>query len=635
MGILSSFLLFNIDKDKIGLKKVLFFRISLQAKFSHIMEVVGEVDVHTHSEKLWLGLSTDNDKALELAKSLHISPKLSSLLVQRGISSYEQAFQFFRPNLNHLHLPFLMKGMERALDRIHEALQKEEKILLFGDYDVDGTTSVALLYRFFSSFYHKIQYYIPSREKEGYGISRQGIDWAISQNISLIIALDCGIKSLQEIEFANQMKIDFIICDHHLPDVKLPEAWAILNPKQEGCLYPFKYLSGCGIAFKLAQAYEIKFSQKEIPFPTKTDSLIDLVALSIACDMVEVNGENRVLAYFGLKKLNANPLIGIRELLKVSRKNHHYTDQEPSAIGFQEILFQLGPRINAAGRMGDASRVIQLLTTDDAILAQSICQDLNQENNRRKEIEVKITEEALEMINLEIQNLTPKKTIRYTNVLFHPNWHKGLIGIVASRVIEQYHAPTIIFTESNGRLTGSARSVGNFNIYDAIQDCEKFLDQFGGHAAAAGVSLLPENLIGFKEAFETSVRERLHGDPLKPRLHFHEEIQLAEITPSFYKILEQFAPFGPTNLSPVFLSRGIRMKSEAQKIGGKHLKLQFCNKSHDSISSIGFGLGNLADHLHLETSYDILYQIEMNTFRGKDSLQLLLKDIKPSLPYFN
>jgi single-stranded-DNA-specific exonuclease len=586
-------------------------------------------------EKIWRRVpSPGNEKGL--AQSLNISPKIASLLIQRDIHTYQDAFLFFRPQMEALYDPFRMKGMKKSIDRIHRSITKGEKILFYGDYDVDGTTSVSLMYRYFLPIYSRIQYYLPDREKEGYGVSLKGIEWAHKEGIDLIISLDCGIKSSSEISRARELGMDFIICDHHLPDEELPEAYSILNPKQRDCPYPFKFLSGCGIAFKLIQAYTQSYPGSGID----PSDLLDLVSLSIACDMVEVQDENRILALHGLIKLNSRPLKGIHALLKTCKKPMAIaSDKTPSLtsepetkklsgseenkaeIRFQEILFQLGPRINAAGRMGDAHRVVELLTTENTFLAETISQDLDQENVKRREAEKKITQEALSMIQEE--NLEDK----FTNVLFHPEWHKGLVGIVASRVIEKHFAPTIILTESQGKIVGSARSVGDFNIYEAIHDCGYLLIQYGGHSAAAGLRMEKENLEPFKYEFEKVVRNKLGGMVLKPILQYHEELDIEEISSSFLKILDQFAPFGPGNPVPVFLSKKVSLQS-FRKLNSTHLKVEI-KRNRDVLEGIGFGLGHLSEEIGPEIPVDIYYHLDWNTFRGNTRIQLIIKDIKP------
>ncbi len=561
------------------------------------------------------------NKVNKLALELGISKKLCSLLVQRKIDTYEEAFRFFRPNKTYLIDPLLMKGMEKAIQRIESAIENHEIILLYGDYDVDGTTAVALFYRFLSSFYQKVIYYLPDREKEGYGISQTGIDFAQEMKTKLIIALDCGIKSIKEVTYAKNLEIDFIICDHHIPDENLPEALAILNPKQGDCPYPFKFLSGCGIAFKLAQAYQ----QKHTWIPIKLEKLLDLLTLSIACDMVEIVDENRILAYLGLIKLRQEPLTGLKALLECLEGK-----SENKNLGFQEILFQIGPRINAAGRMGDAHRVIELLTTEDAQIAKGISLELNQENIKRKGIEKEIILEALSMKKVELEEAHQKESIPSSTVLFHPSWHKGLIGIVASRMIEKYYAPTIIFTESRGKISGSARSIEGFNIYEALCECQSHLETFGGHAAAAGMTLKPENLLSFKVDFEKTVSKNLSKSNRIRTLFFEEELNLEDITASFYRILDQFSPFGPGNPRPVFLTRKIQILGSPLKIKGEHIKFRIGIESQKTIECIGFGWAEFLDLLVPEKPFDILYQIGLNTFKGNSHLQLLLKDIKPS-----
>jgi len=576
-------------------------------------------------EKVWIGPERNSAIIESLSDSLKISNKLCSLLAQRNIKNYQEAFHFFRPNLEDLHDPFLMKGMEKTCSRIHQAIRDSDPILLYGDYDVDGTTAVSLLFRYLKKLSPNIQYYLPDREKEGYGVSKSGIEWAKDKGFGLIISLDCGIKSHAEIKLANSYGIDFIICDHHLPDQNLPYSFSILNPKQEDCPYPFKFLSGCGIAFKLIQALNLLLPQENWDM----EECLDLVALSIACDMVEVIGENRILAFYGLKRINSNPQLGISSLLKVCHKNRFGDDPTPK-IRFQEILFQLGPRINAAGRLGDAERVVELFTTEDPFLANNIAHDLDEENIKRKEIEIKITQDALNLLKKEREALEEENPLPFSNVLYHPEWHKGLVGIVASRIIEKHYAPTIILTESRGMITGSARSVGDFNIYEAIEECKDLLDQFGGHASAAGLQLKKENLGDFKSRFESICTQRMGGISLKPKLYFQEELDLEEINPGFFKILDQFSPHGPGNPSPLFISRRIKITKGPFKIKESHLKLAFSKKDGQILEGIGFGLAHLMKGLFPQTDYDICYQVEMNHFRGNTTIQLLIKDIKPS-----
>jgi len=547
---------------------------------------------------------------------LKIHPVLCRLLVNRGIYTYNEAKLFFRPRLEHLHDPFLMQDMRKAVERIEQALREEEHILVYGDYDVDGTTSVAMMYSFLGEFYNRIDYYVPHRYKEGYGISKQGIDYAHQKGYKLIIALDCGIKSVDKVRYANEMGIDFIICDHHLPGEELPPAHAVLDPKRRDCNYPYKELSGCGIGFKLIQAFA---RNNHIPFEI-VEKYLDLVAVSIASDIVPITGENRVLAYYGMKRINKNPRKGLKSLIQYSGLKKELT--------VSDVVFMLGPRINAAGRMDDARNAVKLLISETHEHAEANAEFLNQKNSERKQVDKDITAEALAMIqgNPELQK-------RKSTVLVQSHWHKGVIGIVASRLIETHYRPTIIFTESNGLLTGSARSVKGFNIHDAIKECSDLLEQFGGHMFAAGLSLRKENFEMFEKRFEEVVSATITEESLIPEVNIDAELSFTEINGKFYSIISQFAPFGPGNMKPVFMSRNVRDRGYSRIVGDEHLKLELTQDEGRCCKGIAFGMGDLAEkifHSGTEKRFDICYTLEENEWRGILNIELNVRDIKMS-----
>lgn len=548
---------------------------------------------------------------LQLQEQLKIHPALCSLLVQRGVTSFDEAKKFFRPSLDNLHDPFLMKDMQKAVDRIVQAMANKEKILVYGDYDVDGTTSVALVFSFLGKYYIDIEYYIPDRYKEGYGISKQGIDWAKERGYTLIIALDCGIKSIDLIDYASSLGVDFIICDHHLPGDTVPNASAVLDPKQFDCDYPYKELSGCGIGFKLLQAYCIRH---QIPFTELLPSL-DLVAISIASDIVPITGENRILAYYGLKQLNAAPREGIKAILDLAAVKKELT--------ITDIVFLIGPRINAAGRIDDAKNAVKLLISDTPSGAISNAEVLDQKNTERRRFDSDITKEALEMIASD-----ESYKLRKTTVLFKNTWHKGVIGIVASRLLDVYYRPTIILTESNGMAAGSARSVSGFDIYSAIKECGDLLEQFGGHMYAAGLTMKLENVALFIERFEEVVCKQIQESMLTPEIIIDAELNLSDITPGFYKILNQFAPFGPGNMKPMFVTRGLMDSGGSRVVGNTHLRVSVRNSTGNMIYGIGFGLGFLEPLIKTEP-VDICYCIEESEWNGDRRLEIVVKDIKP------
>ena len=546
-----------------------------------------------------------------LAQQLNIDTSLAEILVQRGISSFQEAKDFFRPQLTQLHDPFLMKDMDKAIARIDLALAAGENIMIYGDYDVDGTTSVALAYSFFSQFTSAIEYYIPDRHKEGYGISTAGIDHAKAQGITLIIALDCGIKSNDKIDYANNLGIDFIICDHHLPGDELPAAIAILDPKRSDCPYPFKELAGCGIGFKLAQAYCLTHN-----LPAENyERYIDLVMVSIAADIVPINEENRTLAYYGLIKLNTNPCTGLKALMDSCGKNKDFT--------ITDVVFTLAPRINAAGRMDHGNQAVKMLlcTADTLAAEQSLF--INLQNTDRKTTDQHITAAALALID-ESEILINKKT----TVVYNDQWNKGVIGIVASRLTEKYYRPTIVLTLSNGMLTGSARSVPGYDLYEALLGCADLLEQFGGHKFAAGMTIKPENIEAFAERFETVVAATITENLLCPEILIDNEISLAQIDGKFQRILAQMAPFGPVNPAPVFVSHNVFYVGRPYIVGAKHLKLSIKQQNSSIFETIGFGLAEFEQLLKPDQPFSVCYTIEENVWKEQKRLQLNIKAIE-------
>ncbi len=564
-------------------------------------------------ENRWSAKTLPNlEIVARLSQEINVSEHIATILVQREIDTFEKAKQFFRPSLTDLHDPFLMKDMDVAYSRIKTALQNQEKMMVYGDYDVDGTTAVSIVYSYFKTLNQNIEYYIPDRYKEGYGISRIGIDFAAENNISLIIALDCGIRSNELVDYANSKGIDFIICDHHLPGETLPKAKAILNPKRSDCTYPYKELSGAGIGFKLIQAY----SKKEGFSEEKILDYIDLVAVSIASDLVDMRGENRTLAYFGLKKLNENPSIGLQSLLDGAAAKSKYS--------IQDIIFGIGPKINAAGRIADAKSAVRVLIEQDYSTARQLSRILYDRNDERKEIDTDITKDAIHIVE-NTPGLLDLKSI----VLRGEDWHKGVIGIVASRMVEQFYKPTIIFSLNDGIYTGSARSVKNFDIHEAIQTCSQHVDQFGGHKYAAGLSVKLENFEAFAEAFEKVVAKTITESSLVPEVDYDLELQLHEINDKMMSLIAQMAPFGPGNTVPIFKTTNVRAQNTARVLKDKHLKLQLSGNTRHTFDAIGFGL---AEHFHTVSNGNIFnacYCIEENNYNGRVSVQLRLRDIKP------
>ncbi len=568
-------------------------------------------------EKNWKIRKQGDQAVIEhLAEVLGINKVMANLLVQRNISNYNEAKSFFRPSLDLLHNPFVMKDMDKAINRIVLAISNNEKILIYGDYDVDGTTSVALVYSFLRKYCPNIAYYIPNRYGEGYGISFKGIDFAVEHGITLIIALDCGIKSSDKVEYATKQNVDFIICDHHNPGDSIPKAIAVLDPKRPDCNYPYKELSGCGVGYKLLQAFSI---QNQIPL-SELEQYLDLVAVSIASDIVPINGENRILAFFGLKKLSERPCDGLKSIIKIA-------GIENKEITIDDIVFKIGPRINAAGRIESGDKAVALLISDDEAHAQSMGDRINEFNNTRKSIDSSITQEALNLIASD-----PDKKYCYSTVLFNPNWHKGVIGIVASRLIETYYRPTVILTESNGMATGSARSVDGFDLYQAIDECSDLLENFGGHMFAAGVTLKPENVPAFKERFEKVVSKYIRDDQLVPSIDIDAQIELSDIDPKFYRILKQFQPFGPGNMAPVFLTKNVSDNGCGRLVGnsGDHIKLELIQEKEPFhiFPAIGFQLSHHFKYIKKGNPFDVCYSIEENEFRGNSTLQMRLRDIK-------
>lgn len=568
-------------------------------------------------EKIWRIKAAGNDREVEhLSNVLKIAPTLSNLLVQRGVKTYDDAKSFFRPSLEDMHDPFLMKGMDVAVKRIETAIRNKEKILIYGDYDVDGTTSVALVYSFLSQFYSNLDYYIPDRYTEGYGISYKGIDYANRNDVSLIIALDCGIKANEKIKYANRRNIDFIICDHHTPGNTIPDALAVLDPKRVDCGYPFKELSGCGVGFKLIQAIAIT---KKIDFE-ELIAFLDLVVVSIASDIVPITGENRIMAYYGLKQLNSAPRLGLKIIIDVAGISN-------KDITITDIVFKIGPRINAAGRMESGNQAVELLVTGDHNLAFDKGERINAFNNRRRDIDHTITEQALELIST-----TPELKSRRSTVLFNAKWHKGVVGIVASRLVESYYRPTIVLTESNGFASGSARSVIGFDLYAAISECEDLLESFGGHMYAAGLTLKLENVPLLMERFEKIVSKNITTEQLQPQVEIDAGLELKDVTPRFYRILKQFEPFGPGNMPPVFFTEDVVDNGEGRIVGStkEHLKLSLIQEENpfQAVPAIAF---NQAHHFHLlkrGIPFDIAYSIAENDYLGQKTLQLNIKDIK-------
>ncbi len=577
-------------------------------------------------EKRWVIKSQGDPEIVGgLAKALGIDSCLANLLVQRGVTTFDEARVFFRPVLTALHDPFLMRDMDSAIDRISQALARREKILVYGDYDVDGTSAVALVYTFLHKITDQLDFYIPDRYIEGYGISFQGIDFAFEQGFSLIIALDCGIKAVEKIAYAASKGIDFIICDHHRPGAELPSAIAVLDPKRSDCPYPYKELSGCGIGFKLIQAYAQKYN---IPFDDLLQYL-DLVVISIASDIVDITGENRILAHFGLKLVNTCPRPGIEALLKysgvVKREEVNNGFAFNRELTISDLVFLIGPRINAAGRIESGKNSVRLLITQDPREAHRLGVQINNYNKERKDLDTLATQQAIAMIGNSTRLLQARST-----VIDHPDWHKGVIGIVASRLTETFYRPTIVFTHSNGLMTGSARSVRDFDIYEAIDACSSYLEHFGGHKFAAGLSLKPENFEAFRKKFEEVVETKLQGVQLVPELEIDSPLPLNHISSRFYNVLKQFAPFGPGNMTPLFLTEGVMDTGGSKVVGKNHLKLCVVHPDVNGgpFSAIAFQQGEHFFKIDKGIPFNICYHVEENEWNGSVTLQLNIKDVK-------
>jgi single-stranded-DNA-specific exonuclease len=575
----------------------------------------------TNTQKRWsIKQAADSNLVNKLAEELNLEPRLANLLAQRGVSTFEEARSFFRPALEDLHDPFLMSGMDQAVARISSAFENKERIMIYGDYDVDGTTAVALVFSFFKEFYpQNIEYYIPDRYTEGYGISFQGVDSAATSGVKLIIALDCGIRSVDKVNYALEKNIDFIICDHHLPGDELPAAVAILDPKQANCSYPYKELSGCGIGFKLVQALAPICCPEFDVYKT-----LDLVATSIAADIVPITGENRIMAYFGLKQINAAPRPGIKALLKSGKEADSQTqaNKPEKEITIESLVFTAAPRINAAGRIDHGRKAVELLVAETDAIAHEVSLHVNIQNGKRKDLDKLITEEALAILASNPMYRDAKST-----VLFKADWHKGVVGIVASRVIEKFYRPTIVLTESNGMATGSARSVNGYDIHEAITQCSDLLEQFGGHKYAAGMTLKLENVELFRQKFEKIVSESITEDQLIPVVEIDMELNPDEIDPKFYRILKQFAPFGPGNMAPVFLTKNLIDDGYGRIVGANHLKLKLGKSGQPFFDAIAFGMGEHLPKLSKRIPVDVCYSLEENHWNGKVTLQWMVKDM--------
>ncbi|MDR0829630.1 MAG: single-stranded-DNA-specific exonuclease RecJ [Prevotellaceae bacterium] len=575
--------------------------------------------------KIFALTSEQRAQAESLAKELGVSLSICELLVIRGITTFEEAKRFFRPKLADLHDPFLIKDMTEAVARLNRALSEKEKILIYGDYDVDGTTAVSLVYGFLRQYTKNIGYYIPDRYSEGYGISMQSIDFAKNEGYNLIIALDCGIKAVDKVAKANEYGIDFIICDHHTPDAVLPAAVAVLDSQREDCTYPYRFLSGCGVGFKLLQAFSIS---NEIPI-NKLFEYLDLAAVSIASDIVPITGENRILAAAGMQKLNTSPNLGLKNIIDVC-------SMSGKPLDISDVVFKLGPRINAAGRMRTGNEIVELLTTNNADIAREKCSDVDGYNTERRDIDTSTTEQARQFV-LSEGNIEDRKSI----VVFNPQWNKGIVGIVASRLAEEFHRPTIVLTHStNGDLiSGSARSVLGFDLYSAIDSCRDLLENFGGHLYAAGLSMKEENFAEFKRRFEKNVEETITEEQLNPQIEVDLNIDFAEITPKFWRILKQFNPFGPENMKPVFCTKNLIDYQNQSKLIGKdstHLRLVLSDiLGKNAKSGVAFCSGDMRNydmqailtHLKNGGKVDICYTLEDNTFNGQTNLQIMVKDV--------
>lgn len=562
--------------------------------------------------KHWKTTAVDEEELIELQELLDLHPVFCQLLLQRGIKTQLDAQHFFTPSISKSHSPFLLKDMDIALQRLTTAIEQGEAILLYGDYDVDGTSAVALMYSFLSTFHERLDYYIPDRYKEGYGVSMAGIDYAKQNGIDLIITLDCGIKAMEPIEQAKTHGIDVIICDHHLPQSTLPDAIAILDPKRPDCNYPYKDLCGTGVAFKLVQAYALAQG-----LPAKdTEHLLDFLAIATTCDIVPLMGENRIFTHFGLQKINKAPRVGVKALIEQSNRK--------ATLKVSDLVFGIGPMINAAGRLADAKQAVRLLLAEDPSTARQVAIDLSKSNELRKEYDRNMVKEAGILLEQQ-QDWEQQRSI----VLYQPHWHKGVVGIAASRMVDVYHKPSIILTKSEGKIVGSARSVPGFDIHDAIQECADLMVNFGGHKYAAGLTLLPKDLDAFRARFEKVVAEKIQPKNLRAEIPITAELALGAINMDFYKLLQRFAPFGPGNRNPVFCSKGVEDTGYSRVLKDKHLKLQIRQKDSTPLSGIAFNLGHTIDIVQ-QGPFDICYTIEENHWMGKTTLQLNIKDLRVS-----
>ena len=563
--------------------------------------------------------AVEEETKQQLELELNISSAAARMLVVRGIQTAEEARAFVRPSLDKLHDPFIMKDMDKAVERLHQAIVQREKILIYGDYDVDGTTAVAVMYRFLSGIENReteIDYYIPDRYTEGYGVSTQGIDYAVQQGCKLIITLDCGIKAVDKIAYAVEKGIDVIVCDHHTPGDELPAATAVLNMKRNDCPYPYKDLSGCGVGFKLVQAYTQRY---ELPFENLIP-LLQLLAMSIASDIVPITGENRILAHFGIRQLNVQPFVGLSAIMSVA-------GIEAKKLTINDLVYKIGPRINACGRMKSGRAAVELLLTDNPTFARQQAEEVNQHNEDRRDCDTETTREALEQLKED-----PTFSTRCSTIVYAPHWHKGVVGIVASRLTETYYRPTIVLTASeNGIISGSARSVGGFDIYAAIDSCNDLLTNFGGHKFAAGLSMHINNLPEFKERFEAYVASHIQPNQLQPTLDIEAELQLGDITKSFYNVLRHLEPFGPGNPRPLFISRRLINHRDTRTVGKQceHLRLDVTDRTN-AITGIAFGRADMAEYMQNGHSVDVCYELNENTFNHYTTIQMLVQDIKPS-----
>lgn len=552
----------------------------------------------------------------KLAAELELDPVISLLLVRRGLKTAAEVKKFFKPSLNDLEDPFLMPDMDKAVKRLNKALGEKEKILIYGDYDVDGTTAVSLVYKYLRAYTSNLDYYIPDRYDEGYGISTKGIDYAAEQGVTLIISLDCGIKAIDKIEYAKGKGIDFIICDHHLADDVLPDAVAVLDAKREDSRYPYEHLSGCGVGFKFMQAFA---ADNGFPF-SELEKLLELTAVSIASDIVPITGENRILAYYGLKQINSNPSLGLKGIIDVCGLSG-------KEITISDIVFKIGPRINASGRMMNGREAVELLLAKNSKVAKQKSENINQYNEERRELDKKITDEANTIIS-SIENNEDNKAI----IVYNPAWHKGVIGIVASRLTEKYYRPAVVLTKSSELITGSARSVSNFDIYKVVESCRDLLENFGGHTYAAGLSLKEENLQRFKERFQQIAAQEIVPEQLVPQIDIDAVLDLKQINAKFMSDLKKMSPFGPENHKPVFCTHGVQDYGTSKLVGREqeHIKLEIIDSKSASspIHGIAFGMSRFNAHIKQMKPFDICYTIEENTYNGNTTLQLMIKDIR-------